>query len=277
MNSRVLVLVVVAAAVYLIFVLAHERFDREPGSLAVARADDDLSDLLAPLLSEGRAAIDELRRELAERDPEMLALVPGPDEPWQARLGALLADPPRPPYGRVELAVVEPSGLQIGTRPALLLRRELPGRAWVELSRANETEPLAGFAASVNTILGLPEELELEPGAAYRVRARNESGDADFVEAEFRIATAAEVARFQEAMQFLKLKVADTRLRIYLQACFAMSRGLYTDATEILMKRLPRNGQGREERGLLERLAFLLERRGELVARDRALEALARD
>ena len=277
MSSKVLAVVVVAAAVYFLSYLAHERFDRptEDATIQV----EDLGDLLVPLLDRGMAAVPELRAALQDRGgraAELLELLPTADEAWYQRARELLADPPRAPYGPVQLALTEPRGLQVGPRPRVYLRREQPGFAELELLD-DGGRSLGRARLQVNQWQELPADLVVDPGQRYEILLRQGEDEAVLARGSFSVLDGEATARFQQAMVLLKSTVADPRLRVFLQACLAMSQGMDCEATEIFLSRLPGAARGEEERGLLERMVYLFDRRGETVARDRVIARLLGD
>ncbi len=282
MNSKALLMLIVLGLAYGGFIWAHRVFDA--GAVDHGSGDETVADAtpwVVMLMREGQGALGRMRVDMRKRPggtEELLKILPATDEPWLKDVEQLLegAGPKEKPLPG-NLRVAFPRGDQSSAPQALQVNRDGIGKVWLKLRELEEngsTKVLASFEGAVNVPVSWPEGTTFRPGGRYQLEASSSEGQGPFALSAFRIIDASESRSLRQAMAVLKMSIHEVRPRVFMQAAVAMSRGLYDDAHGILFSRLPQQAGASEERGLIERLAFLSFHRGNRVHTEQMLKRL---
>ena len=267
MNSKVLLILIVAGLAYGGFIWAHKVLDQRTQIVDVPSEDAwDASAHVAALMREGHSIAPRLRAGLEEQGKEaeaFLALLPAEDEDWMSVTRQLEAEGALKNDGG--LRVVLPRGVQSSTPRVGQVRRDGLGSAWIAVEEKDADgvfQEIQGFKAAVNVRFDFPESLVFDMAREYRIKASTQKGQAPFVTSEFSFLRPVDRVRLKKAMSTLKLHVHEVRARVFMQACVAMSMGMNDDACALLFERLPKQAGEVEEIGLIERCLYLAHLRG---------------
>ncbi len=269
MNSKALLIVILAAVAYGGFIAAHKRFDQRTGPVSPEEHGFDASPLIAKWMLLGQDSVEAISAELAVADPEsqeLIALLPKSDEAWFLRSQEIAkAGAPKAAAGK--LMVIFPQGRQVESPRTLKVSRDGTGSAWVRVLAVKDGNPkveMGGFKIQVNVPQVFPETMSFSSGQSYQLMVADSETAKSRQVGSFSILNRAEIDRVKKAMSILRKHVHEVRPRLYLQASVAMSWGLHDNAQKVL-DRLPRHSQGVVELGLTERLIFLAERRNNMA------------